>query len=136
VLWGRLKSTVISAVLHNGLSKPHRDYLTAGGIGLMIGDGKLNHGPEQILETISIFELWEPFSITFDSQVTNNPAYNKDRGPVSVFACVCMRIIDRASPTGINFVGSGLASPLLLSILIFVKSLRDLTYDVVSSQKE
>ncbi len=53
---------------------------------MIIGDGRLNYAPEQTLKTISIFSIWEPFSIAFDSQVVNNPAYNKDRGPVFVFA--------------------------------------------------
>ncbi len=40
-----------SAARSTALSAAHRDFLAAGGLGLLIGDGRLNYRPEQILET-------------------------------------------------------------------------------------
>ena len=84
--WGRPDDTVGLATAINGLSADHRDFLAAGGLGPLIGDGALPHpGPEKILEayyTVAI-EAWK---LTFDYQFVTNPAYNRDRGPVSIAA--------------------------------------------------
>ncbi len=74
------------AYVVNGISKTHRDYLNAGGYGFMLGDGKLNYGYEQILETFYKVKLTQYLWATFDYQFVTNPGYNKDRGPVNVFA--------------------------------------------------
>ena len=49
--WGRPNDEVGLAGVVNGLSDAHKDYLPAGGIGFIIGDGRLNYAPEQIVET-------------------------------------------------------------------------------------
>ena len=49
--WGRTDDRFGIAYVWHGLSPEHRDYLAAGGIGFVLGDGKLNYGLEQILET-------------------------------------------------------------------------------------
>jgi high affinity Mn2+ porin len=77
-IWG------IAGVM-NGISAEHRNFLKAGGYGFIIGDGTLNYGKEQILETYYNARLSKILSLTFDYQFVNNPAYNKDRGPVHVF---------------------------------------------------
>jgi high affinity Mn2+ porin len=70
----------------NGLSKDHRDYLKAGGYGFIIGDGNLNYHPEFVTELFYSFKLPAcPLWISPDYQFIMNPAYNKDRGPVSAF---------------------------------------------------
>jgi high affinity Mn2+ porin len=62
----------------------HRQFLNDGGLGLLIGDGMLPHpGPEQIIETYYAFPLLAS-TVTLDYQFIVNPAYNRDRGPVSV----------------------------------------------------
>ncbi|RMF50175.1 MAG: carbohydrate porin [Bacteroidetes bacterium] len=72
----------------NGLSRYHRAYLQKGGKGFMLGDGNLNYGPEQIIESFYRFPLrQELFHITLDYQLILNPGYNRDRkGPVHVFS--------------------------------------------------
>jgi high affinity Mn2+ porin len=66
------------------ISAPHIAYLNAGGLGILVGDGQLPHpGAEQILETYYSFPLG-PLRATVDYQFVVNPAYNRDRGPVSV----------------------------------------------------
>lgn len=74
-------------VVANGLSKPHRDYLAAGGYGFIIGDGKLNYAPEIITEAYYRFSFFQDrLQVSPDYQFAVNPAYNKDRGPVHIFS--------------------------------------------------
>jgi high affinity Mn2+ porin len=61
--------------------------LNAGGLGILIGDGRLPHpGAEQILETYYSFAAFPHAHLSLDYQYVKNPAYNLDRGPVSIFA--------------------------------------------------
>ncbi|HEY7844173.1 MAG TPA: carbohydrate porin [Bradyrhizobium sp.] len=84
--WGRPDDTVGIGGVVNGLSAAHRDYLAAGGIGLIIGDGRLSYSPERIFETYYAYSVRKGITITADYQLITNPSYNADRGPVSVFA--------------------------------------------------
>ena len=52
----------------------------------VIGYGALNYRTERILETYYSYALLKTTSLTFDYQLIVNPAYNADRGPVSVFS--------------------------------------------------
>jgi high affinity Mn2+ porin len=85
--WGRDNDTVGIGGAINGLSDSHREFLAAGGLGLLIGDGRLNYSPEQILEAYYAYQVTKGFTVTADYQFVNNPAYNADRGPVSIFSC-------------------------------------------------
>src|ERR1700738_3734343 len=49
--WGRPNDTIGVGGAINGLSGAPRDFLAAGGLGPLIGDGRLNYRTEQILET-------------------------------------------------------------------------------------
>ena len=70
----------------NRISHEGKLYLAAGGLGGIIGDGALpNAGPEQILEVYYSIRVFSFAHLTVDYQFVNNPAYNRDRGPVSVF---------------------------------------------------
>lgn len=73
------------AFIVNGLSADHRDYLAAGGYGFMIGDGRLTYGLEKIAELYYKAALVKSVWVTGDYQFVENPAYNRDRGPVHVF---------------------------------------------------
>jgi high affinity Mn2+ porin len=84
--WGRPDDTVGLGGAINGLSSAHRDFLAAGGNGLLIGDGRLNYRPEGILEAYYAYKLNTWSTLTFDYQFIANPAHNADRGPVSVFS--------------------------------------------------
>ena len=84
--WGRPTDTFGLGGAVNGLSSGHRDFLAAGGLGLLIGDGRLNYGRERILETYYAFAIDKNFTFTGDYQLITNPAYNVDRGPVSIFS--------------------------------------------------
>ena len=83
--WGRPEDKVgIGAVL-NGLSGDARSYFSAGGLGILIGDGRLNYGSEQIVEVYYSLKVNARLSLSVDYQHIENPAYNRDRGPVSVY---------------------------------------------------
>ena len=84
--WGRPEDKVGIAGVVNGLSKDHRDYLAAGGLGILIGDGRLNYRAERILETYYALNLGKALTLTFDYQYMVNPADNADRGPISFFS--------------------------------------------------
>jgi high affinity Mn2+ porin len=82
--WGRPDDTFGLAGIVNDISKVHQQFLNAGGLGILVGDGMLPHpGPEQIIETYYAFPLFAT-TVSFDYQLIVNPAYNRDRGPVSV----------------------------------------------------
>jgi high affinity Mn2+ porin len=83
--WGRHDDTVGLAAVVNGLSGAARDYFAAGGIGILIGDGALNYGPEKILEAYYSLKVNKHLSVALNYQHVNNPAYNRDRGPVSLY---------------------------------------------------
>jgi len=84
--WGRPDDTVGLAGAINRISHQGKLYLAAGGLGGIIGDGQLpNAGPEQILEAYYNVALSSFAHFTADYQFINHPAYNRDRGPVSIF---------------------------------------------------
>jgi carbohydrate-selective porin OprB len=84
--WKRANDVVGIAGVANAISKDHRDFLKAGGYGFIIGDGYLNYGYESIVEMFYNARLSNFLFASFDYQFVNNPGYNKDRGPVHVFA--------------------------------------------------
>jgi len=83
--WHRANDTLGVAGIANGISRSHRDFLAAGGTGILAGDGALNYGWETALETYYDFEIWKTIHGAVDYQFINSPAFNRDRGPVSVF---------------------------------------------------
>jgi len=83
--WGRDNDAVGLGVVADGIFKQEQAYLAAGGTGIIIGDGALNYGGEEVVETYYKFVPWDWAAITLDYQFVNHPAYNRDRGPVSVF---------------------------------------------------
>jgi high affinity Mn2+ porin len=84
--WNRADDTVGLAAVFNGISTAARRYFDAAGLGVLIGDGRLPHyGLEKIAETYYCAHIGEHAAVTADYQLILNPAYNRDRGPVSVF---------------------------------------------------
>ena len=84
--WGRPDDVVGIGGAINALSRDHRDFIAAGGLGPLIGDGQLNYQPERILESYYAYALNKQLTLTGDYQLITNPAYNADRGPVHVFS--------------------------------------------------
>ena len=84
--WGRPDDVIGLGGAINSLSRDHRDFIAAGGLGILIGDGALNYRRERILETYYAYALTKQLTLTADYQLITNPAYNADRGPVHVFS--------------------------------------------------
>jgi high affinity Mn2+ porin len=84
--WGRPDDVIGIGGAINALSRDHRDFIAAGGLGPLIGDGQLNYRPERILESYYALALNKQLTFTADYQFITNPAYNADRGPVSIFS--------------------------------------------------
>jgi len=84
--WGRPLDTVGVAGVINELSKAHRNFFAAGGLGILIGDGRLDYAPEGIIEAYYAASIVKAVVLTLDYQFVANPAYNRERGPVHIFA--------------------------------------------------
>jgi high affinity Mn2+ porin len=85
--WDRAEDTWGMAAAVNAISAARKRYLDAGGVGLLVGDGRLPRaGPECIAETYYKLRVRSRLDVTLDYQAVLNPAYNRDRGPVSILA--------------------------------------------------
>jgi high affinity Mn2+ porin len=83
--WKRPQDTVGVAAVINGISGVHEAFLNDGGLGILVGDGKLPHpGLEKILESYYSFALRPATALSVDYQLIDDPGYNTDRGPVNV----------------------------------------------------
>jgi hypothetical protein len=82
--WGRPADRIGIAGLAHGLATPHQQYLAAGGLGFLLGDGALTYGPEEIIEAFYRGQVNEYLQIGPDVQYVRNPGYNRDRGPATV----------------------------------------------------
>jgi high affinity Mn2+ porin len=86
--WWRKDDRLGVAVVTQGLSAPHREYLAAGGSGFLLDDGRLNYRREQILESYYRVQLTDSIAmapvkvqLSPDFQFIRNPGFNADRGP-------------------------------------------------------
>lgn len=86
-LWRRRDDTVGAAFSSNGLSRDHRDYLAAGGLGGFLGDGRLKYARELDSEIYYSALVYDGIHLTLDYQRIINPGYNADRrGPVHLLS--------------------------------------------------
>ena len=70
----------------NDASGAAKRFFAAGGLGILVGDGQLIHsGPEYIVETYYNVAVVTCAKLALDYQFVGHPAYNRDRGPVSIF---------------------------------------------------
>ena len=83
--WRRPDDTFGLAGIVSGASSDNQQFLKAGGLDMLDGDGGLNYGPEKVLETYYDFKIWKSLHGAVDYQYVVNPAFNRDRGPVSIF---------------------------------------------------
>jgi high affinity Mn2+ porin len=84
VIWHRRYDRAGLAFVTNAICKDHQTYLAKGGNGFLIGDGALNYGRENIVETYYTAHLWRGMYVAPGLQHIVNPGYNRDRGPVLV----------------------------------------------------
>ena len=84
ILWNRKFDRAGLVFVSNGISRDHQQYLALGGLGFLLGDGRLNYGRENIIETYYTLHAWRGAYPSFGLQYIVNPGYNRDRGPVLV----------------------------------------------------
>ena len=83
--WGLPDDTLGLATVTDGISHRHKVYLENGGLGILVGDGRLpSAGREQVVETYYSHALASFAHVTADYQFVDNPGYDKVRGPVSI----------------------------------------------------
>jgi high affinity Mn2+ porin len=83
--WERKDDTAGIAFEIAGISDSAKAYLNAGGLGILVGDGRLPHyASETVLETYYDAQIVTGIHAALDYQFIAHPAYNADRGPVSV----------------------------------------------------
>ena len=82
--WHRKQDRAGVAFVSNAIKKDHQNYLAAGGLGFLLGDGHLTYGRENILESYYTVHVWRGVYLAPGVQHINNPGYNRDRGPVVV----------------------------------------------------
>jgi len=68
----------------NAICKYHQEYVADGGLGFLLGDGRLDYGRENIVESYCTAHVWRGIYVAPGLQHINNPGYNRDRGPVLV----------------------------------------------------
>jgi hypothetical protein len=82
--WHRPLDKLGAAFVSDAISGDHREYLALGGLGFLLGDGRLNYGRENIIESYYTAHVWHGVNASIDVQQVWNPGYNRDRGPVFV----------------------------------------------------
>ena len=82
--WGRAADRLGVALVSNGLSDSHREYLRLSGLGFLLGDGTLRYGRETIVESYYTAHIWRGVFGSAGAQWVVNPGYNRDRGPAFV----------------------------------------------------
>lgn len=83
-IWHRQHDRAGLALVSNAIGKWHQEYLADGGLGFLLGDGRLNYGRENIVETYYTAHMWRGVYVAPGLQHIVNPGYNRDRGPVLV----------------------------------------------------
>jgi high affinity Mn2+ porin len=83
-MWHRRYDRAGVALVTNAICKDHQNYLADGGSGFLLGDGRLNYGRENIVETYYTAHIWRGIYVAPGLQHIVNPGYNRDRGPVLV----------------------------------------------------
>ncbi|EEF57591.1 carbohydrate porin [Pedosphaera parvula] len=84
--WSRPDDTLGLGGAINGITHVHQEFFAAGGLGILAGDGALTYGLEELMEIYYDFQIWKTVHGAGDYQFINHPAFNRDRGPVSVFS--------------------------------------------------
>ena len=84
-LWHRRRDHIGLAIVSNGLTRLHAQYLADGGLGFQLGDGGLTYGREDTMEAYYNLHLWDGLYLGPDVQDIDNPGYNRARGPVMVY---------------------------------------------------
>jgi hypothetical protein len=82
--WHRPADKLGLIAISNAIKRDHQNYLKVGGMGFLLGDGGLNYGRENIVESYYTWHAWRGVFYAVDVQHIQNPGYNRDRGPAWV----------------------------------------------------
>jgi high affinity Mn2+ porin len=82
--WGRANDKFGLAFVSNAIKRDHQNYLADGGLGFLLGDGRLHYGRENITETYYNAHAWRGLFFGLGLTHLSSPGYNRDRGPVWV----------------------------------------------------
>ena len=82
--WHRPVDKFGVAFVSNAIKRDHQNYLKYGGLGFLLGDGRLNYGRENIVESYYTWHAWRGMFYSVDVQHIGDPGYNRDRGPAWV----------------------------------------------------
>lgn len=82
--WRRPNDKFGLAFVSNAIKKDHQRYLALGGLGFILGDGRLNYGRENIEEAYYNRHIISGLFAALQLTHIDNPGYNRDRGPVWV----------------------------------------------------
>ena len=80
--WHRSQDRFGTVLVTNGIAGDHQHYLALGGLGFLLGDGALNYGREDIVESYYNAHLWRGIFAGLEIQHISHPGYNRDRGPI------------------------------------------------------
>ena len=72
------------AFVSNAIKRDHQAYLALGGLGFLLGDGRLRYAREDILEAYYNLHVTHGIYYALDAQYVTHPGYNQDRGPALV----------------------------------------------------
>ena len=82
--YGRAHDRAGVAFVTNAIKRDHQQYLALGGLGFLLGDGRLHYAREDITELYYNAHAWRGLFFTLGGSVIAHPGYNTDRGPVLV----------------------------------------------------
>jgi high affinity Mn2+ porin len=83
--WNRPEDTFGLAGAGSGIPHVAQQFFEDGGLGILAGDGRLHYGWEKAIETYYDLAVWKSIHASLDYQFIDNPAFNRDRGPISIF---------------------------------------------------
>ena len=83
-MWRRKFDRAGIAFATNGISSEHAQYLALGGLGFVLGDGRLKYGRENLMDSYYTAHIRRGIFLGPDLQFIVNPGYNRVRGPVVV----------------------------------------------------
>ena len=72
--WHRKQDRAGIAFVSNAIKKDHQTYLADGGLGFLLGDGNLNYGRENILETYYTAHVWRGIYLGPACSTSSTPA--------------------------------------------------------------
>lgn len=82
--WGRPNDKLGVAFVSNAIKRDHQNYLADGGLGFLLGDGRLNYGRENTEEAYYNLHTVRGMYFALGLSHIDDPGYNRDRGPVWV----------------------------------------------------